>query len=141
MNHEITRATKLASALLLAAGIAWAQETKAPAVAPVPAPAAAPVVPPVKAKAKASTKAKPAPKPKRTPRHVRPTDYSKLIELNSATKAQLMTLPGVDAGAADRIIAGRPYLLKTNIETRHILPAGSYGALRDLIYVVPPQAK
>jgi len=137
MNHEITRATKLASALLLAAGIAWAQETKAPAVAPVPAPAAAPVVPPVKTKAKA----KRAPKPKRTPRHVRPADYSKLIELNSATKAQLMTLPGVDAGAADRIIAGRPYLLKTNIETRHILPAGSYGALRDLIYVVPPQAK
>ena len=43
--------------------------------------------------------------------------------------------------AADRIIAGRPYLAKTNIETRHVLPAGSYGALRDLIYVVPPQAK
>lgn len=137
MSNKSIKAAKLAGALLLTAGLAWAQQASAPA--PVPAP----LVPPAKAnvKAKAAGQAKAQPKPKPQPRHVRPTDYSKLIELNSATKAQLMTLPGVDAAAADRIIAGRPYLVKTNIETRHVLPAGSYGALRDLIYVVPPQAK
>jgi len=137
MSNKSIKAAKLAGALTLPAGLSWAQEASAPA--PVPAP----LDPPAKAhvKAKAAGQAKAQPKPKPQPRHVRPTDYSKLIELNSATKAQLMTLPGVDAAAADRIIAGRPYLVKTNIETRHVLPAGSYGALRDLIYVVPPQAK
>ncbi len=33
----------------------------------------------------------------------------KLLDLNSATREQLLSLPGVTAPEADRVIAGRPY--------------------------------
>jgi competence protein ComEA len=33
---------------------------------------------------------------------------SKKIDVNSATKDELMTLPGMDSDTADKIIAGRP---------------------------------
>jgi len=140
MRFGTLRTTVMACVLSLGAGFAVAQATN-------PAPPAPDAASPAKAKPKAKTALQPRPKVKaqaqakpRTPAH-KQVDYSKLIELNSATKQQLMTLPGVDAAAADRIIAGRPYMSKTNLETHHILPKGSFITMRALIYVVPPVAK
>ena len=81
--------------------------------------------------------------PRRQPRILRnrkPAAPAKtgLIELNSATKAQLKTLPGISAALAEQIIKARPYLSKANLETRHVLPPGLYGPLHSLVYVHPP---
>jgi hypothetical protein len=138
----------LACALLSAYSFATAQATQGPAPAPAGSPGSpnSPDTPPtskppVKPRTKSKAKATATTAKKVHRSAAKPVDYSKLVELNSASKEQLMTLPGVDAAAAARIIAGRPYVSKTNIETHHILPPGSYAALRARIFVVPPVAK
>lgn len=60
---------------------------------------------------------------------------SKTLDLNSATKEQLVTLPGVSATEADRIIAGRPYDRTEDLVTRHIMSQKEYDRVSDLLKV------
>jgi DNA uptake protein ComE-like DNA-binding protein len=53
--------------------------------------------------------------------------------LNTATKAQLESLPGMTAAEADRVIAGRPYNEPGDLVTRHILPKTEYDKIADQI--------
>lgn len=62
----------------------------------------------------------------------------KPLELNLATKEELMRLPGVDDLMADRIIAGRPYRVRTNLVTRGIMPRALYTVLRPLVSAQQP---
>jgi len=62
-----------------------------------------------------------------------------LIDLNSATKEQLMTLPGIDDATADKIIAGRPYKMKSELKTKKIVPAEAYSKISS--HVVAKKAK
>jgi DNA uptake protein ComE-like DNA-binding protein len=54
----------------------------------------------------------------------------KLVDINSASKTELKTLPGVGDKEADKIIAGRPYGSKAFLVTRNIIPAGLYDAIK-----------
>lgn len=40
------------------------------------------------------------------------------IDVNTATREELMTLPGIDGDAADKIIAGRPYKNMSQLKTK-----------------------
>src|SRR5947209_7020507 len=59
----------------------------------------------------------------------------KTQDLNSTTKEQLMTLPEIHAGDADRIIAGRPYNRPEDLVTRHIISKKKYDRVSDLLKV------
>jgi transposase len=60
----------------------------------------------------------------------------KLIDINSASRAQLKTLPGIGDAEADKIIAGRPYLSKVHLVTEAGLAIGVYQSIRHQIVAV-----
>jgi DNA uptake protein ComE-like DNA-binding protein len=59
----------------------------------------------------------------------------KPLDLNHASKAQLMSLPGIDDATADRILAGRPYSSEHELLERHIVSHDEYNKIADSITV------
>jgi competence protein ComEA len=57
----------------------------------------------------------------------------KPLDLNTATKEQLMSLPGVTAAEADRVIAGRPYNEPHDVVTRRIMTKAEYDKIAEQI--------
>src|SRR6266480_3039887 len=76
-----------------------------------------------------TAKPKPAPAPAQKEHAATPTTKHELIDLNSATKEELMTLPGIGDAYADKIIAGRPYKMKSELKTKKIIPAATYAKI------------
>ena len=69
---------------------------------------------------------------------------AKRIDINSASRAQLKTLPGIGDAEADRIIAARPYPSKAKLGADKVLSDQTYFAIKDRIVAVqpePPKAK
>jgi competence protein ComEA len=57
----------------------------------------------------------------------------KPLDLNTATKEQLLALPGVTAAEADRVIAGRPYNEPNEVVTRRLMPKTEYDKIADRV--------
>jgi len=57
----------------------------------------------------------------------------KPLNLNTATKDQLASLPGITSAEADRIIAERPYREPDELVSRHILSKSKYDRIADLV--------
>jgi DNA uptake protein ComE-like DNA-binding protein len=112
------RAAVLGAALL--SGAAWAA---APAAVPASGPATLPMMSP----APHGMAAKPK-KPTAPP--IRP------IDINSASRKQLKTLPGIGDAEAARIISCRPYLTKADLVTKKVLPAGPFLSLKERVVAV-----
>jgi len=84
--------------------------------------------------------------PAQTPKPAPYADRSALLNINTATPAQLLALPGMGQAYVQRIIAGRPYTAKNQLVSRGILPETAYEKIapqivakkgsKDLIAVV-----
>ncbi len=59
----------------------------------------------------------------------------KPLDLNAATKDQLLGLPGLTSAQADRMIAHRPYDKTSDLLTGRILPKAEYDKIADLVTV------
>ena len=74
-----------------------------------------------------------------------PAKPVKLIDINSASRKELKTLPGVDDAVATKIISNRPYLTKTELVSKAGLPVGPYVSLKHLVVAKqkgpPPKPK
>ena len=60
------------------------------------------------------------------------------IDINSASHAQLKTLPGIGDVEADRIISGRPYRSKADLAERDVVPIGVFLSLKDRVIAIQP---
>jgi DNA uptake protein ComE-like DNA-binding protein len=59
----------------------------------------------------------------------------KPVNINSASKTQLQTLPGVDEGVADRIIAGRPYHTVEEVGARGAVSPEEFDKIKDKVVI------
>jgi DNA uptake protein ComE-like DNA-binding protein len=111
MKRSIIQFLLVAAALLLPASESVAAESKAAPGEAANAPKAA----------EKSAKAK------------KPVTPDNPVDINSASKAQLKKVPGINDAVADKIIAGRPYLSKAHLVTRDIISGTHYAQVKDLI--------
>ena len=89
------------------------------------------------ASAKASAKPASAGKPE-AKSAAKPPANAKLVDINSAPATELKTLPGIKDGEAAKIISGRPYGSKAQLETRGVLDAQVYEGLKKQVIAKQP---
>jgi len=63
---------------------------------------------------------------------------SPLIDLNSASRDDLMTLEGIGEVRADAIIRARPFKAKTELVERRLIPEALYDKIADKVMARPP---
>ena len=68
----------------------------------------------------------------------KPAPAAQLLDINSATKAQLDALPAIGAIYSQKIIDGRPYRQKTDLVRMKVLPRNVYAKIQDKIIAKQP---
>lgn len=55
------------------------------------------------------------------------------VDINAASKSELMKLPGINEARADRIMAARPYAHKDELLTKKVLTQGEYDQISSRV--------
>lgn len=65
----------------------------------------------------------------------------RLVDINSASRAELKALPGIGDAEARRIVAARPYPSKAKLVADNVLSIEAYDTLRGRIVAVQKEQK
>jgi competence protein ComEA len=69
-----------------------------------------------------------------------PAPAANLIDLNTASRDDLMTLEGIGEVRADAIVRARPFKAKTELVERRLIPESLYDRISDKVMARPPPA-
>jgi DNA uptake protein ComE-like DNA-binding protein len=58
---------------------------------------------------------------------------TQMLDLNTATREQLVALPGIGETYADAIIKNRPYKAKSELVSKKVIPAAAYKKIRTKV--------
>ncbi|HIJ81387.1 MAG TPA: helix-hairpin-helix domain-containing protein [Desulfuromonadales bacterium] len=137
MKKSISIVTLFVLSLILSATVVCAVDVKEKAGAPN-----------AKGAAKASTdKSKIAapdakaavPDARAKPAEGKPAAKGGLVDINSASEAELKAIPGIGDAYAAKIIAGRPYANKAQLKSRKILDGTLYEKVKDQLIAKQPK--
>ncbi|MDO9426885.1 MAG: helix-hairpin-helix domain-containing protein [Methylobacterium sp.] len=132
MPSSLLRSLTVLACLAAAPALAQAPSPAAPTTKPAPAvPVPSNPTPPTVTPPKAPEAAKPAAKPE-TKADAK-SEKAALIDLNSASPAELDALPGIGAARAAAIVKGRPYRGKDELVSKKVIPQGVYDGIKDKV--------
>src|SRR4051812_819672 len=117
------RALRLLLALVMLASLSFAQTTK------------------TKASGGEKAKTTDTAKPKSDTAKPSAAEKKDLVDLNSASEADLKALPGIGDVYAGKIIANRPYANKSQLLSRNVIPEATYKKMSALVIAKQGTAK
>lgn len=75
-----------------------------------------------------------------TSRNTANVPKSGLVDINTATAAELQALPGVSEGDSAKIIHGRPYAETNQLVSRHVVSEATYDKIKDRVVAKQPKS-
>ena len=78
--------------------------------------------------------------PAADPRSTAAAPKTDMVDLNTATTAELKTLLGVSEGDAAKIIQGRPYTDKSQLVAKKVVSEATYEKIKDRVVVQHPKS-
>jgi DNA uptake protein ComE-like DNA-binding protein len=61
------------------------------------------------------------------------TSAAEKLDINTATKDQLQSLPGIGDAYSQKIMDNRPYKTKRDLVTKKVIPQATYDKIKDQI--------